>query len=133
MKAQFVYERLDFERGQDPKGSMKIGRWVEKEMKEIFDFIVDRHKGTYTVDREYPLVKGFYKNDLFGSGGRYLVYNLETGRKFMTWPGSDAIEIDIQHPDEFINEVDKDLYSREETVKKLGYNPYQREYAETRP
>jgi hypothetical protein len=31
MKALFVYENIDFERGEDPKKSMGIGKWANKQ------------------------------------------------------------------------------------------------------
>ncbi len=41
MKAQFVYENLDFERGQDPKDAMELGRVVRVRG--------DRGSGEFTV------------------------------------------------------------------------------------
>lgn len=63
MKAQFVYENLDFERGKDPKTSIGVG--VEK-------FIRDQIKRNI----KYPIEPGEEK-DFWASGPAYSIYDDE--------------------------------------------------------
>jgi hypothetical protein len=43
MKAQKVFENINFERGLDPKTSMKIGRkWTPSELAELYKKLVPR-------------------------------------------------------------------------------------------
>ncbi len=118
MKAQFVYERLDFERGQDPKKALKVGLWAKKEMEEIFQRLKEKFGGDYEISSEDGSVIGYYKHHRFGSKGRIIKYNYQDGSFEMSWPGFGKW-IPMKNLDEFEHEVFQDLKRREE----IDYNP----------
>ncbi len=62
MKAQFVYETLDFERGRDPKETMNIGKRTL--IKKWFDS-VDVSPDEYTIDKDLNITvkKSLYLRD----------------------------------------------------------------------
>lgn len=59
MKAQFVYENTNFERGRDPKSSMGIGlvALLDKKIKDKFRKFIESTTGSYTFNA------GFYSRD----------------------------------------------------------------------
>jgi len=75
MKAQFVYEKLDFERGKDPKEAMNIG---QKELRYL--------KIPELKFSDYPWIDDLIQNrtheNIFYYGGIYnIIYNRPNG----TW------------------------------------------------
>ena len=61
-----IKESLDFERGQDPKDSMKIGRFGERDIKKTLDRLVEIRGGEYKINyikdwgNRTPYVEGTY-------------------------------------------------------------------------
>lgn len=54
LKAQFVYENLDFERGQDPKDALGIGNHMEKakrQLRKAMKEITSEYGGNYRISR----------------------------------------------------------------------------------
>lgn len=56
MKAQFIYERMNFERGQDPRDSMKIGIRNKRSFKTV------RECAQFFIDHIDKLSEGRFKN-----------------------------------------------------------------------
>lgn len=77
MRAQEIYENLDFERGQDPKDSMRIGRkwqFVEEGdiVKVFFDYTGYKSKKSEKIDRGYVKVLATSDSDsTLDTGERY--------------------------------------------------------------
>jgi len=120
MKAQFVYENINFERNQDPKKTMKMGRWIEKDIENGLKSLVSKHDGSYTIKwiPEESAIEGFYKNNLFNSKGRFIKYNLNSNKFYMSFPGMGSY-MEIPKLRTFLDEVDTDLTWRKEE----GYTP----------
>lgn len=121
MKAKFVYENLDFERNQDPKKALRIGKWIEIELEEVMKDLVDEYGGSYEIERSGQGIDGFYTNDMFSSGGRSLNYDFETGKFGFSFPDLGQY-IPIDSIEKFKKEVWEDL----ETRVKEGGVPEQR-------
>ena len=63
MKAQTVYENINFERGQDPKEKMRIGQ-VSSYIYNIVKLLTEdmtKDKVEYKVKEEASTYEGFYK------------------------------------------------------------------------
>lgn len=113
MKAQFVYENLNFEKGIDPKQSLNIGRWMAEKIEDVMDRLVSKFGGNYTMKREPDFIEGFYENSMFMSGGRFIRYTFDNRSLSMSFPGMGHY-LDIKDLDIFEDEVSSDLKRRKE-------------------
>ena len=86
LKAQFVYENMDFERGKDPKDTLQIGRWMERKIKDVMEEFVQKYGGSYEIERTDQGVNGFYGNEMFSSGGRSIHYDFHTKNLSFSFP-----------------------------------------------
>ena len=71
MKAQFVYENMDFERGKDPKEILRIG--ISSKLSEVIPEIIDEIYMDHERDMEY------IEHELEGSQLEELTNMLESG------------------------------------------------------
>ena len=97
MKAQFVYENINFERNEDHKKTLRIGKYVEKEMEEVMKSLVSKHGGHYKVGSSFDgpaFSEGTYYNDLYKSKGRIVRYSYSNDQFTISMPGWDQ-KIDI--------------------------------------
>lgn len=111
MKAHFVYEALNFEKGMDPKKTLNIGRWMVEKIEIVMDHLVSEFGGSYTMKREPNYIECFYMNDLFSSGGRLIRYNFDDRSLSMSFPGM-GWDIPIKDLSNFEDEVFIDLLQR---------------------
>lgn len=123
MKARFVHESVNFERGKEPKESMGVGMWMELKIQEMMERMVETYGGSYTITREGSTIEGFYSNDLFSSKGRSIIYNIKNKTFSFSFPGMGTM-MEIKDLAWWEDEVDKDLSNREKEIEKLGYNPF---------
>ena len=128
MRARLVYEAVNFERGQDPKESLKIGMWMEFDIQEMMERLVEKHEGSYTIDRDSSQITGTYFNTMFNSKARIIIYDLEEGTFHFSFPGMGLAHkrasVEIESLEYWEEEVDSDLVAREKSISDLGYNPF---------
>lgn len=60
MKAKFVLENINFERGQDPKDSLSIGRIVERDIRKSLEELINLRGGKFQIIEDPKFVEGRY-------------------------------------------------------------------------
>ena len=126
MKAQFVSEKVNFERGIDPRKSLGVGMWMEIEMEQMMERLEKRFGGSHIIKRQDSVIGGTYYNDMFSSKGRIILYDVNSKSFKFTFPGMGRV-MPIKDLDYFEEDVHSDLLRREQEIKELGYNPYLKE------
>ena len=97
MKALYVYENLDFERGGDPKKYLKIGAWQKNALKKELQDLVKRHGGFYRItnvnkDSEYNhYIRGTYNNKEYFDKSRIIRYDYRENKFFYSYQKAGAM------------------------------------------
>ena len=113
MKALCVYESLDFERGKDPKTTLRIGQWQKQSMEDELRELTHRHGGASRVedieDRTgESYLKGIYQNPKYFNSERWILYNYKNNEFFYSYPEADFLFL-MTSLDDAIEEIEQGI------------------------